>query len=93
MVLPPENNGDVTDEKNDDDNLMETHVIEEVAGEVEDFHPSLESDHQKVNRTTAEKQKRRKVEKIRWKRNKKLENALPEDIRHQKLENLRRGTS
>ena len=35
VVLPPENKDDVTDEENDDENLRETRVIEEVAGEVE----------------------------------------------------------
>ena len=40
VVLPPENKGDVTDEENDDENLKETRVIEEVAGEVKVFHPS-----------------------------------------------------
>ena len=63
VVLPPENKGDVTDEENDDENLRETRVIEEVAGEVEVFHPSLKSDQQQANPTTAKKQKRRKVEK------------------------------
>ena len=80
MVLPPENKGDVTDEENDDENLRKTRVIEEVAGEVKVFHPCLESDQQKASLTTAKKQKRRKVEKTRWKKNKKLENAFPEDI-------------
>ena len=35
--------GDVTGEENDDKNLRETRVIEEVAGKVEVFHPSLEA--------------------------------------------------
>ena len=80
VVHPPENKGYVTNEENDDENLRETRVIQEVAGEVEVFHPSLKSDQQQANPTTAKKQKRRKVEKIRWKKNKKLENAFPEDI-------------
>ena len=70
VVLPSENKGDVTDKENDDENLRKTRVIEEVAGEVEVFHPSLESDQQQANPTTAKKQKRRKVEKIRWKKTK-----------------------
>ena len=37
VVLPPEHKGDVTDVENDDENLRETRVIEEVAGEVEVF--------------------------------------------------------
>ena len=48
VVLLPKNKGDVTDEENDDENLRETRVIEEVAGEVEVFHPSLESDQQQI---------------------------------------------
>ena len=70
VVLLPKNKGDVTDEENDDENLRETRVIEEVAGEVEVFHPSFESDQQQANSTAAKKQKRRKVEKIRWKKTK-----------------------
>ena len=61
MVLPPENKGDVTDKENDDENLRKTCVIEEVAGEEEVFHPSLESDQQQTIPTTAKKQKQRKV--------------------------------
>ena len=72
VVLPPENKGDVTDEENDDENLRETRVIEEVAGEVEVFHLSLESDQQQANPTTAKKQKRKKVENIRWKKKQKI---------------------
>ena len=45
VVLPPENKSDVTDEENDDENLMETRVVEKVPGENEVFHKSLESDH------------------------------------------------
>ena len=68
VVLPPENKGNIINEENDDENLRETRVMEEVAGEVEVFHPSLESDQQQANPTTTKKQKRRKVEKIRWKK-------------------------
>ena len=80
MVLSLEYDGDVSDEENDDKNVMETCVIEEVAVKVEVFHPSLENDQQQANPTTAKKQKRRKVEKTRWKKSKKLEKALPKDI-------------
>ena len=60
VVLPPENKGGVTDEENDDDeNLRETRVIEEIAGDVEVFHPSLESDQQQANPTTAKKKKKK----------------------------------
>ena len=55
VVLPPENKGDVTDKENDDENLRETRVIEDLAEEVEVFHPSLESDQQQANSTTAKK--------------------------------------
>ena len=65
VVLLPENKGDVTDEENDDENLRENRDIEEAAGEVEVFHPSLENDQQQANPTTVKKQKQRKVEKIR----------------------------
>ena len=60
VVLPPENKGDVTYEENDDENLRETRDIEEVVGEVEVFHQSLESDQQQANPTTAQKTKMKK---------------------------------
>ena len=41
--------------ENDDENLRETRVIEDLAEEVEVFHPSLESDQQQANSTTAKK--------------------------------------
>ena len=78
MVLSPENKDDVYDKETDDQNLMETRGIEEAAREVEVFYPSLENNQQQANPITAEKQKRRKAKKIRWK--KKLKKALPEDI-------------
>ena len=80
VVLPPESKGDITKEENDDESLMETGVIEEVTGEVEVFHPSLKIDLQIENPTSAETQKRRKVEKFDKKKSKKLKKGLPEDI-------------
>ena len=47
---------------------METRGIEEAAGEIEVFYPSLKNDQQQANPITAEKQKRRKAKKFAGKK-------------------------
>ena len=54
--MPPDNKGDITDEEKDDEDLTKRHVIQDVAGKVEVFYPSLEnSEKEKVTRTKSAK--------------------------------------
>ena len=47
VVLSPENQGEVTDEENDDENLVEQNLgMQDVAGHLEVFHPALQVDGQ-----------------------------------------------
>ena len=56
VVLPPENQGEVTDEKNDDENLVEQNLgMQDVAGHLEVFHPALQVDCQDKSITSKPK--------------------------------------
>ena len=43
IILPPDQKGDITDEEKDDEDITEHQVLEDLAGEVEVFHSSLET--------------------------------------------------
>ena len=65
MILPPDNKGDITDEEKAYEDLTERHVIEDVSGEVEVFHPSLENSKQeKVIESNSTPAKRTKLAKV-----------------------------
>ena len=50
VVLPPENQGEVTDEENNNENLVEQNLgMQDVAGHLEVFHPALQVDGQDKN--------------------------------------------
>ena len=70
VILPPDNKGDITDEEKADGDLTERHVIEDVAREVEVFHPSLENSKQeKVIESNSTPAKRTKLAKVLWEKN------------------------
>ena len=77
IILPPDTRGEVTDEEEDDENLNECHGLKEVAGNVEVFHPSLEDTHTEELPCTPAKIKRKKKEKIAWKKKGKISKSPP----------------
>ena len=67
VILPTDSEGNITDEERDDDDLTERHVIEDVAGKVEVFHPSLDnSEQEEVTERNPRPAKRRKSVKVSW---------------------------
>ena len=56
VVLPPENQGEVTDEENDDENFIEQNLgMQGIAGHLEVFYPALQVDGQNNNITSKPK--------------------------------------
>ena len=56
VVLPSENQGELTDEENDDKNLVERNLgMRDVAGHLEVFHPTLQVDGQENSITSKPK--------------------------------------
>ena len=80
IILPPYTRGEVTDEEEDDENLNECQGLKEVAGNVEVFHPSLEDTHAEELPCTPAKTKRKKKEKIAWKKKGKISKLPPKPI-------------
>ena len=78
IILPPDTRGEVTDEEEDDEDLNECQELKEVAGNVEVFHPSLEDTHTEELPCTSAKAKRKKKEKIAWKKNEKIFKSPPQ---------------
>ena len=65
VILPPDQKGDITDEEKDDKDITEHQVLEDVAGEVEVFHSSLEtSEQEKVTGSSSRPAKRTKSAKV-----------------------------
>ena len=76
--MPPDQKGDITDEEKDDEDITEHQVLEDVAGEVEVFHSSLETNEQEeVTESSSRPAKRTKSAKVSWKKNRKLTTPLP----------------
>ena len=78
IILPPDTRGEVTDEEEDDEDLNECQELKEVAGNVEVFYPSLEDTHTEELPCTSAKAKRKKKEKIAWKKNGKISKSRPQ---------------
>ena len=67
--MPPDQKGDITDEEKDDEDITEHQVLEDVAGEVEVFHSSLETSKQEeVTESNSRLAKRTKSAKVSWKK-------------------------
>ena len=78
VVLPPENQGEFTDEENDDENLVEQHlVMQDVAGHLEVFHPALQVDGQDKSITSKLKISKKQC-KVKWRSKKEFDIQLPD---------------
>ena len=79
VVLPPENQGEVTDEGNDDKNLVKQNVgLQDVAGHLKSFHPALQVDGQHENITSKSKISK-KQGKVKWRSKKEFDIQLPDN--------------
>ena len=78
MVLSPENKGEVTDEENDDENLVEQNLgMQDVAGHLEVFHPELLVDGQDKSITSKPKILKKQC-KVKWRSKKEFDIQLPD---------------
>ena len=79
MILPPENQGEVTDEENDDKNLVEQNIdLEDIAGYFESFHSALQVDDQDENITSKPKILKKQC-KVKWRTKKEFDIQLPDN--------------
>ena len=79
MVLPPENQGEVTDEENDDENLVEQNLgMQDVVGHLEVFHPALQVNGQDKSITSKPKISKKQC-KVKWRSKKEFDVHLPDN--------------
>ena len=79
VVLPPENQGEVTDEENDNENLVEQNLgMQDVAGHLEVFHPALQVDGQDKSITSKPKISKKQC-KVKWRSKKEFDIQLPDN--------------
>ena len=78
VVLPPENQGQVADEENDDENLVEQNLgMQDVAGHLEVFHLALQVDGQDKSITPKPKISKKQC-KVKWRSKKEFDIQLPD---------------
>ena len=79
VILPPENQGEVTDEENDDENLVEQNLsMQDVAGHLEVFHPALQVDGQDKSITSKPKISKKQY-KVKLRNKKEFDIQLPDN--------------
>ena len=79
VVLSPENQVEVTDEENDDENLVEQNLgMQDVVGHLEVFHPALQVDGQDKGITSKPKISK-KQRKVKWRSKKEFDIQLPDN--------------
>ena len=79
VVLPPENQGEVTDKENDDENLVEQNFgMQGVVGHLKVFHPASQVDGQDMIITSKPKISKKQC-KVKWRSKKEFEIQLPDN--------------